>query len=567
MDSSPSARCSLPPRLAALRCLVPKILNGQEHIAALEKLAESWLLSSPHNNNAFGEECELVVTLLYTILTLPNDTSTLLPHEFVFTFLERWVEDGGRMEFAELTHFLRPEWKCGSTKVLFLLCANLMSADWGSSVLQTDVSEWGNDWLPGITTPTWLLDAIGSSGNILGFVTLLRVSASLLQVVTLPNVELEESYLGMLTRFLHAASQYQLSEYSCSLDALQDISSVVCEERLQAWVSFLGGLCLAKIGKPHTALVKLQDAVDKSSACIAALFNIAQVFHNLGQPSAELEVLELLVKSGVEDKGSPPANLHSSLLALHHTTPEDLPSRACYYLSCRLLKAKKFVEAAEHLEKLLDMGVPSRASLGLTPRSLLRLEDTLPALPTFTTLVVLAGMAHASRACHKETIRILDNKLFGKGDIGGSTFYDGPSEDRLRVVVTAAGRVLHAEALAGLGQVTEAIKECIRVEQALWWVRGVSDSDDSNASVKEWSVIILLIKTTVYKLMAELHKTRNCHQNYQHYTRLPQQCLALLGESQETPTWQDMSPSNQLVMDSIYEYFKNRSYKEGPALR
>ncbi|XP_050735877.1 uncharacterized protein LOC127008209 [Eriocheir sinensis] len=409
MDSSPSARCSLPPRLAALRCLVPKILNGQEHIAALEKLAESWLLSSPYNNNAFGEECELVVTLLYTILTLPNDTSTLLPHEFVFTFLERWVEDGGRMEFAELTHFLRPEWKCGSTKVLFLLCANLMSADWGSSVLQTD--------------------------------------------------------------------------------------------------------------------------------------------------------------SGVEDKGSPPANLHSSLLALHHTTPEDLPSRACYYLSCRLLKAKKFVEAAEHLEKLLDMGVPSRASLGLTPRSLLRLEDTLPALPTFTTLVVLAGMAHASRACHKETIRILDNKLFGKGDIGGSTFYDGPSEDRLRVVVTAAGRVLHAEALAGLGQVTEAIKECIRVEQALWWVRGVSDSDDSNASVKEWSVIILLIKTTVYKLMAELHKTRNCHQNYQHYTRLPQQCLALLGESQETPTWQDMSPSNQLVMDSIYEYFKNRSYKEGPALR
>lgn len=199
------------------------------------------------------------------------------------------------MEFDELIHFLKPEWKCGSTKVLFLLCANLMSTDWGSSVLQADVSEWRNDWLPGLTTPTWLLDATGSSGSILGFVTLLRVSASLLQVVALPKVELEESYLGMLTVFLHAASQYQQSKYSYSLDSLQDISSVVCGERLEAWVSFLRGLCLAKIGKPHSALVKLQDAVDKSPACITALFNIAQVFHK-SQPNAELEVLELLVK-------------------------------------------------------------------------------------------------------------------------------------------------------------------------------------------------------------------------------------------------------------------------------
>lgn len=200
------------------------------------------------------------------------------------------------MEFAELTNFLRPDWKCGATKVLFLLCANLMPTDWGSSVLQADVSGWGSEWLPGTATPTWLLDAVGSTGYVSDFVTLLKVSASLLQVVPVPKVELEHSYLGMLTRFLCAASQYRQCEYRCSLDTLLDINSVVCEERLQAWVSFLGGLCLAKIGKPHTALVKLQDAVDKSPASIAALFNIAQVFHSLGQLRAELEVLELLVK-------------------------------------------------------------------------------------------------------------------------------------------------------------------------------------------------------------------------------------------------------------------------------
>lgn len=198
------------------------------------------------------------------------------------------------MEFAELTNSLRPDWKCGATKVLFLLCANLMPTEWGSSVLQAGVSGWSSEWLPGIATPIWLLDAIGSSVDILA--TLLKVSASLLQVVPVPEVEVEQSYLGMLTRFLYAASQYQRGEYNCSLNTLQGIQSVFCERRLQAWVSFLGGLCLFKIGKPHTALVKLQDAADKSPFSVAALFNIAQVFHSLEQPRAELEVLELLVK-------------------------------------------------------------------------------------------------------------------------------------------------------------------------------------------------------------------------------------------------------------------------------
>lgn len=52
--------------------------------------------------------------------------------------------------------------------------------------------------------------------------------------------------------------------------------------------------------------------------------------------------------------------------------------------------------------------------------------------------------------------------IFYSQDTGGSTFYDAPPEDRLRIVVMTAGWVLHTEALAGLDQVTEAIKECIR---------------------------------------------------------------------------------------------------------
>lgn len=106
-----------------------------------------------------------------------------------------------------------------------------------------------------------------------------------------------------------------------------------------------------------------------------------------------------------------------------------------------------------------------------------------------------------------------------------------------------------------------------RVEQGMWWVKGVSDGDDSNVSVKEWNVIILLIKTLLYKLMSELHKTRNSHKNHHHYMRLPRQCLAGLGESLVAPTWQDLSHSEQLAMDGIYVYFKNRAYKEGSVPR
>lgn len=78
----------------------------------MEKVAESWLLSCPSNNiYAFGEECEVVVTLLYTTLTLPDSTSSLLPQELVFTFLERCkcsmllIADVGVISCSSYTNF------------------------------------------------------------------------------------------------------------------------------------------------------------------------------------------------------------------------------------------------------------------------------------------------------------------------------------------------------------------------------------------------------------------------------------------------------------------------------
>lgn len=63
---------------------------GHQPLSALEKLADSWLLSSPSKSN-FEEECELVVTVLYAILVVPSSSTLLLPQDIVFTFLERCV--------------------------------------------------------------------------------------------------------------------------------------------------------------------------------------------------------------------------------------------------------------------------------------------------------------------------------------------------------------------------------------------------------------------------------------------------------------------------------------------
>lgn len=107
---------------------------------------------------------------------------------------------------------------------------------------------------------------------------------------------------------------------------------------------------------------------------------------------------------------------------------------------------------------------------------------------------------------------------------------------------------------------------CGRMEQAMWWVRGASDgvdADDNGGSARKWDTLILHIKTSLYKMLSELHKSRCNLQNHHHYTRLTKQCLDVLGGLQAYVTWQDLSPSDQLAVDGIYEYFK-KQLDDGP---
>ncbi|KAG0718288.1 hypothetical protein GWK47_052713 [Chionoecetes opilio] len=100
------------------------------------------------------------------------------------------------------------------------------------------------------------------------------------------------------------------------------------------------------------------------------------------------------------------------------------------------------------------------------------------------------------------------------------------------------------------------------MEQAMWWVRSVSDDDGSSA--REWDTIILQIKTYIYMMLCEVHKAEGRFQNHQHYTRLSKQCLDVLGRHQADVTWRDLSPSNQLAVDGFHEYFKNHTVVLNP---
>ena len=96
--------------------------------------------------------------------------------------------------------------------------------------------------------------------------------------------------------------------------------------------------------------------------------------------------------------------------------------------------------------------------------------------------------------------------------------------------------------------------DCGRLEQALWWVRGVGDSADD--STKKCDTIMLQIKAVVYKMLSEIHKARGISTNYHHYTRLARQSLDVLRKLQHDVGGQDLY-SDQLAVDVIHKYYKN----------
>lgn len=186
---------------------------------------------------------------------------------------------------------LKKEWKCTALSTLFLLHANLFPDECDISVLKDSLT-WNNGWLGDKTPPSWLLNATACT-DLTAFSSLLLVSAVMLKGDHI-HMGCEDSYVGSAFKFLRAVHLYKNGEFEGSINCLQSISSQKCGTDMQGWILWLTGVVLIRLEKPHTALLKLQAAVDKCEMCIPAVFNISQIFFRMDLGGAELETLSLL---------------------------------------------------------------------------------------------------------------------------------------------------------------------------------------------------------------------------------------------------------------------------------
>ncbi|XP_053636835.2 uncharacterized protein [Cherax quadricarinatus] len=527
---------------ASLRRLAQHVLACEASITRLLDLGSTKFLSSP-TCSSFDEECELVITILYMAMSFPGQCNLLLIKGVVADFFERWFEDGGSAEFSSLIHMLKCEWKCSAVSTLLLLRANLLPP--GCDIVELrETLTWEKKWF-NTTTPVWLMDAAGCTEDVSALNGLLFYSAMMLGGDTV-NVDFEGGYIGSTVKFLHGSQLYKKGNFEESLNCLHCIPQSECGADLQGWIFWLTGLCLLKLGKPHTALLKLQAAVDKSQKCVSAIYNIAQVFYSLDLCSAELETLSLLMASGEEEDSPSPLNLQASILALHHT-PVNLSLRAHYLLASRCLQLKMYKEAKDKftllLENLEGLCVPSSTRL----RTLLRPEDEAPEVPTYECVSLLAAVTHMTCNESKNALRVL-SKFKERNGLDDNNFYNSSCELKVSYITTAAACLVRTEALAKIGEVKDALKECIRLEQAMSWVSGAAQT--------EWDVCILVLKTRLYRTLWKLHHSEQNQQNELHYKRLTTQCLNLLGNQTSSPSWQDVSLSNKLAMDNIYFHMR-----------
>lgn len=211
-----------------------------------------------------------------------------------FYFCVPGCEETEGDDMSALERTVQKVQRCGSFSTLVLLHANLLPDD-SIPVGKLRTLPIDTRWDRGREPPEWLLNATSCKDSLLPFNSVLLTSAEVLQTGWLgrrPNAE--NTYSGVLASFFQAVGLYKKEDFAGSLQVLEAIPRSFCGRELQGCVLWLTGLDLAKLGKPHTALLKLEAAVKACKACLPAVFNIACIFHQTDLLTAELECLALL---------------------------------------------------------------------------------------------------------------------------------------------------------------------------------------------------------------------------------------------------------------------------------
>lgn len=205
-----------------------------------------------------------------------------------------FVPDCEEMEGDDMNalfHAQHERRKCGTFTTMVLLHANLLPDD-SLPLEKLRTLPLDSKWDGLSSVPAWLVDY---KDSLLPFNSFLLLSAEVQQCGWLSRGSgAGNTYLGVLCSFLQAVGLYRKEDFTSSLRILETIPRSLCGTELEGCVLWLTGLGLAKLGKPHTAMLKFEAAVKACEACLPAVYNISRIFHQTDMVTAELECLALL---------------------------------------------------------------------------------------------------------------------------------------------------------------------------------------------------------------------------------------------------------------------------------
>ncbi|XP_063612881.1 uncharacterized protein LOC134786278 isoform X1 [Penaeus indicus] len=498
------------------------------------------------------EECGVMVNLFYHALLQPLHIDRVLLRGFMADFIRKWCEEIEGEDMNALFEARHERRKCAAFTTLALLHANLLPDD-SIPLEKLRTLPLDSKWDGGLTIPAGMLDICKDS--LFPLNNFLLLSAEVLKCGWQGRrAGAGNTYIGVLGSFLQAVGLYRKEDFTGSLQVLEAIPRHLCGSELEGCVLWLTGLGLAKLGKPHTALLKLEAAVKACEACLPAVFNISCIFHQTDMVTAELECLALLAAGKEEKSESAVPNLQAALLGLYQTRPADLQMRAQYLLAARCLQMKMHKEASNKfsylLEKLEDSAIKSSTAKGSV---WLQSEDQVPEVPCKESVIVQAAIAHLGEQNIHSALEILQQIDSEDLEHEKCDAYGKEGREKLRIFTTAAGCLTKIDTLVKLGKEMEALKVCVRLDQALSWVRYAKVLEN-----KGWELVGVMLKALLYSWLAYLHGVKKSKQSQCHYQRRATQNCRMLLDAPSSPACSELTLTESLALNNVYSYLTSK---------
>lgn len=526
--------------------MLPKLVKEALVSGSVDQLYEYIdikFVSTQPSSETWAEECEALVAASFVSLLWEKSGIWLTRIKLLFQdFCERWHENGNIEDLLTDCTDLQKSSLLGCLILVvdILECSNL------NVKILNQCLTWPSREIP----PRWLSDVCGiTQGGYSDINILLYAVSSVLKGENL-KFDYINSYTGSLLCLLTADHHYRKGHYNESLKALNNLTRDNQGDDLLGWIQWISGINLLHIGKHHSALLKLQTAIDSSDLCSRALFTVSQLFHSIDQKAAELETLSLLAVAdhSVERHNH---NLQSCLLERLHPRNPEVNEVALFLLAARCLQQKMYKDASKKFNELLNK-LKNPAISKRPCQTLLRPQDDIPHMPEDLCLNILAGCAEFKNGNYKEAILIIGNIT----SIEKIKFFESGTKEKVLCFSAVCGHLVRIKSYMDMNHLKEALAACIELENMMTWTPG--------NVLTGWSQILLRSKCALYQTAAILHSNLQHDRNAVHYQRLSAQCNgAITADKSKMPVkdligteeWMCLSLSHQIVIENHYDFF------------